>query len=50
MAMATDPVCGAEIDEKTAKHKINHNGKTFYFCCNCCKDDFKGNPTKYLGK
>ncbi len=30
--MAKDPVCGMEVDEKTAPAKSEHMGKTYYFC------------------
>jgi Cu+-exporting ATPase len=46
--MATDPVCGMQIDEKTAPAKANWAGKTYYFCSQSCADEFKKNPTKYV--
>ena len=38
--MAKDPVCGVEVDEKTAKYKTEHMGKTYYFCCAMCKERY----------
>lgn len=46
--MAKDPVCGMEVDEKTAKHKTVHMGKTYYFCCAMCKEKFEADPHKYI--
>ena len=48
--MAKDPVCGMEVDEKTAKHTTTHAGKTYYFCAPGCKKAFEENPAKYLNK
>lgn len=46
--MAKDPVCGMEVDEKTAKYKTAHMGKTYYFCCLMCKEKFEADPHKYM--
>ena len=32
-----DPVCGMTVDPKTAKHKAEHSGETYYFCSAGCK-------------
>ncbi len=47
--MAKDPVCGMEVDEKTAAAKSEHMGKTYYFCAPACKKAFDENPAKYTG-
>ncbi|MBN2352686.1 MAG: YHS domain-containing protein [Spirochaetales bacterium] len=47
--MAIDPVCRMKVDEKTAKYKSEHEGKTYYFCSAGCKTDFDGDPGQYLG-
>ena len=47
--MAKDPVCGMEVDEKTAPAKSEHMGKTYYFCALGCKKAFDENPAKYTG-
>jgi len=49
MPMAKDPVCGMEVDEKTAAAKSEHMGKTYYFCSPGCKKAFDENPAKYTG-
>ena len=46
--MAKDPVCGMEVDEKTASLKSEYLGKTYYFCAPGCKKVFDENPAKYI--
>ncbi len=38
--MATDPICGMDVQEKGAKHFIHLEHETIYFCSNQCKDSF----------
>jgi YHS domain-containing protein len=45
--MMKDPVCGMIVDEKKSKLKSEHEGKTFYFCSEACKESFDHNPHKY---
>ena len=37
--MAKDPICGMEVDEKTAL-RLEHEGETYYFCSPSCRDRF----------
>jgi Cu+-exporting ATPase len=37
--MAIDPICGMEVDEKTAL-SAEHEGQTYYFCSPGCRDKF----------
>lgn len=46
--MATDPVCGMDVDEKEAKITSEYKGKTYYFCAPGCKSAFEEEPEKYL--
>jgi YHS domain-containing protein len=46
--MATDLVCGMEIDEKKAAAAHEYKEKTYYFCALGCKDKFVKNPEKFL--
>jgi len=46
--MARDPVCGMDVDEKSAPAKSEHMGKTYYFCAPGCKKAFDENPAKYI--
>jgi len=45
--MVKDPVCGMEVDEKTALHKSLYTNNVFYFCSTTCETEFKKNPVKY---
>jgi len=46
--MTKDPICGMNVDEKSAKYKSEYRGATYYFCSPSCKEDFDKNPGKYL--
>ncbi|WP_254523419.1 permease [Natrinema caseinilyticum] len=35
-----DPVCGMEIDPETADYSTEHDGQTYYFCSQSCKESF----------
>lgn len=48
--MATDPVCGMTVDEKTAKWVSEYKGKKYYFCDKHDKGEFDKNPEKYLAE
>ena len=47
--MSIDPVCGMEVNEEGAP-SAEHQGKTYYFCCEGCKTAFSSDPEKYLNK
>ena len=38
--MVKDPVCGMQIDEKTAAGSSEYKGETYYFCAPVCKARF----------
>ena len=44
------PVSGETMLESQAKASYEHEGKTYYFCCEGCKEKFVKDPAKYLGK
>jgi xanthine dehydrogenase accessory factor len=47
-AEALDPVCGMTVAVATAKHKADlGGGRSWYFCCNGCREKFLGAPEKY---
>jgi Cu+-exporting ATPase len=46
--MATDPVCGMKVDEKSAKNTRAHEGNTYYFCSARCAAKFDADPGSYL--
>ena len=47
-ATVTDPVCGMTVDPSTAKHKVEHAGDSYYFCCARCAEKFCANPELHL--
>ncbi|MBS1246042.1 MAG: copper-transporting ATPase [Proteobacteria bacterium] len=47
--MATDPVCGMTVEEKSAAGKAMHAGKAYYFCSTQCHDKFVADPVRYGG-
>jgi P-type Cu+ transporter len=47
---ARDPVCGMNVNPETSKHRFEHEGTTYHFCCNGCRTKFEADPRKYLDK
>jgi Cu+-exporting ATPase len=47
--MATDPVCGMNVDPAKAAGSHNYQGKTYWFCSTHCLGAFKSDPGRYLG-
>jgi len=47
-AKEKDPVCGMDVDSATARHHLDHAGKTYYFCCGGCLVKFSSDPDRYL--
>jgi uncharacterized membrane protein YraQ (UPF0718 family) len=46
--LATDPVCGMNVEIGKAT-KTEYRGKTYYFCCSHCQQTFETRPEEYLG-
>ena len=46
---AKDPICGMTVNTSGAKHRVEHGGKTFFFCCAGCKQAFEREPARYAG-
>jgi Cu+-exporting ATPase len=46
--MERDPVCGMNVDPNKAAAKVEHGGKTYYFCASGCAKRFQQAPEKYL--
>ncbi len=42
--------CGHEMKKSEAKISHEYKGKTYYFCCEGCKEKFEKNPEEYLKK
>jgi Cu+-exporting ATPase len=47
-AMHIDPVCGMTVVPEKAGGKVEHAGKTYYFCSKGCAERFSREPEKYL--
>jgi YHS domain-containing protein len=50
VVMEKDPVCGMDVDPKTAAGKSEYQGKTYYFCSPGCKQDFDKDPERYVSQ
>ncbi|HBY97620.1 MAG: YHS domain-containing protein [Ardenticatenaceae bacterium] len=51
--MATDPVCGMQVDEREAASTgltSVYRDQTYYFCAPGCKREFDQNPGRYAGQ
>jgi YHS domain-containing protein len=46
--VAKDPVCGMQVDEKSAKYTSEYKGKKYFFCNKHCKMSFDSEPKKYI--
>ncbi len=46
--MATDPVCGMDVAIAEAEHVVGHDGETYYFCSERCREKFVADPAHYL--
>ncbi|WP_263365914.1 heavy metal translocating P-type ATPase [Edaphobacter bradus] len=47
--MATDPVCGMQVDEEKAKWSTEHGGTRWFFCCQSCLKKFEKEPRQFDG-
>jgi P-type Cu+ transporter len=43
-----DPVCGMTVDPQRAARKVEHRGKTYYFCSARCAERFEKDPERFL--
>ena len=43
-----DPVCLMDVDPATARHTVEWEGRTIYFCAPSCKKQFLADPAAYL--
>jgi Cu+-exporting ATPase len=48
METVKDFVCGMEIDKEKSAGSFYHQGKTYHFCSEKCRDDFSKNPGSYI--
>jgi P-type Cu+ transporter len=42
-----DPVCGMMVSPATAKHRLEHDGETHFFCNPRCLEKFRADPDRY---
>jgi putative ABC transport system ATP-binding protein len=49
VATMLDPVCGMSVERKQAIH-IEWEGQEYFFCAKGCRDEFLGDPAKFLVK
>ena len=42
-----DPVCGMMVDPQKSAGKMEHAGKTYYFCSSRCAERFRAEPEKF---
>jgi len=45
---AKDPVCGMDVDPKSAAATETYKGKTYHFCSPGCRSAFQGDPERYV--
>jgi|HubBroStandDraft_4_1064222.scaffolds.fasta_scaffold01477_3 Cu+-exporting ATPase len=45
---ATDPVCGMSVDPASARHRAEHDGKSYFFCGTRCLERFSAEPKRFL--
>jgi Cu+-exporting ATPase len=45
-----DPVCRMAVDPTTAEAKADYDGKTYFFCCKGCREQFLANPKRFVGQ
>ncbi|RMD83750.1 MAG: YHS domain-containing protein, partial [Candidatus Dadabacteria bacterium] len=43
-----DPVCGMIVEPEGARHRYEHGGRTYFFCCAGCREKFAAEPSVYL--
>ena len=47
-ARMKDPVCGMEVDEKSAAGTIKHQGQSYSFCSQRCLEKFRADPSRFV--
>lgn len=49
MMKAVDPICKMEVKIEEGAIQAEHEGHSFYFCAEHCKEVFLKDPGKYAG-
>jgi len=47
---AIDPVCGMQVQTTNAPARAIHDGHTYYFCADRCRERFEAEPARYTSK
>lgn len=42
-----DVICGMTIDTGSAAARVEHEGETYWFCCEHCRKTFEADPDRY---
>jgi xanthine dehydrogenase accessory factor len=45
--LAVDPICGMTVEIAGARHRAEHAGRTWYFCCGGCRERFLADPERW---
>jgi xanthine dehydrogenase accessory factor len=45
---AVDPVCGMTVEVVGARHRVEHDGRMYYFCSAGCAQSFQDDPSRYV--
>jgi YHS domain-containing protein len=48
MTIEKDPVCGMDVDTTTSELKLEHDGRTYWFCGKGCLLEFRDDPERFL--
>ncbi len=43
-----DPVCGMDVDPTQGKPTLDHNGRSFHFCAERCRERFLDDPRAFI--
>jgi Cu+-exporting ATPase len=46
-AEAVDPICGMSVRIEGARHRAQHAGREYFFCCAGCREKFLAAPERY---
>jgi len=47
-APAIDPICGMTVEVASARHRAEHGGREYYFCCAGCRQQFLAAPERWI--
>lgn len=42
-----DPICGMDVNPRTAAAQREHQGKKYFFCSTHCAEKFSADPSRY---